>query len=68
MNLHPSIEELLAEIEAYREKTETPVTVFGLAAAGDPNFIRDIKNGRMPNLRLIDRVRDFMQSRSETAA
>jgi len=68
MTLHPTIEELLTEIEVFRAKTGTTVTAFGLSATGDPNFIRDLKEGRVPGLRLIDHVRTFMQSRSETAA
>jgi hypothetical protein len=68
MNLHPTIEDLIAEIETFREKTGMTVTAFGLSAAGDPNFIKDAKAGRKLNLWLIDRVRAFMQSQSETAA
>lgn len=68
MKLHPSIEQLLSEIEAFRGQAGMSVTGFGLAATGDPNFVRDLNEGRIPGLRLIDHVRDFMQSRSKERA
>lgn len=67
MNLHPSIEQLLSEIEAFRRQSGMSVTGFGLAAVGDPNFIRDLNEGRIPGLRLIDHVRAFMQAKTEAA-
>jgi hypothetical protein len=68
MDLHPSIQELLSEIEAFRERTGMAVTAFGLAAFNDPWFIRDIKAGRIPSLRTIDRAREFMRSHDAESA
>lgn len=68
MNLHPSIESLLAEIEAFRSGSGMTASAFGRAAVNDPNFIGDLHKGRLPSLTLIDRVRAFMQPQSETAA
>lgn len=68
MDLHPTIEELLTEIEAFRAKTGMAVTVFGLTAFNDPWFIRDIKAGREPSLRTIDRAREFMRTHDAESA
>lgn len=66
MNLHPSIESLLADIETFRTRAGLTASAFGRAAINDPNFVGDLNRGRIPSLTLIDRVRAFMQS--ETAA
>lgn len=68
MNLHPSIESLLAEIEAFRVGSGMTASAFGRAAVNDPNLIGDLHKGRLPSLTLIDRIRDFMQSKSDAAA
>jgi hypothetical protein len=68
MNLHPSIETLLADIEIFRSRTGLTASAFGRAAINDPNFVGDLNRGRIPSLTLIDRVRAFMQSQSESAA
>lgn len=68
MTLHPSIQELVNDIEAFRAATGMTVTGFGRAAVGDGNFLPDLSNGRQPSLTLIDRVRSFMQSQRESAA
>lgn len=68
MNLHPSIESLLAEIDAFRGDRGMTASAFGRAAVNDPNFVGDLHKGRLPSLTLIDRVRDFMQSKTGQAA
>lgn len=68
MILHPSIESLLAEIESFRVRADMTASAFGRAAINDPNFVGDLRRGRIPSLTLIDRVRAFMQSQSEAAA
>lgn len=35
-------------------------TAFGRAAVGDPNLVGDLRNGRMPSLRLVARVSKFI--------
>lgn len=61
MVLHPSILALLGEIAVFREKADMTESAFGRAAINDPNFVGDLRAGRQPSLKLIDRVREFMQ-------
>jgi len=58
--LHPAVEKLLAEIEAYRARSGLDKTNFGLLAVNDGHFITRVEAGRVPKLQTIDRVRDFM--------
>lgn len=48
------------EVEAYLDRHTVSVTAFGLAAAGDPNFVPALRGGRQPRFGTIDRVRLFM--------
>lgn len=68
MTLHASIQALVDEIDAFRSREGMSPSAFGRAAINDPNFYGDLKAGRMPSLRLIDRVREFMQSQQASAA
>lgn len=51
----------LAQIEAFLERTEMSATAFGVEAVRDPNFVADLRAGRMPSLRLVERVDEFMR-------
>jgi hypothetical protein len=62
MKLHPSIELLLTEIETFRQRADMTASAFGRTAVNDPNFVGDLRRGRIPSLTLIDRVREFMHS------
>lgn len=69
MNPHPAVEKLLADIEAFRDRTGLNPTKFGLLAVNDGNFIRAIRTGvRTPSLATIDRVRQFMKEYKRRAA
>lgn len=68
MAIHPVIQSLLGEIDAFIASTGVTPTEFGLEAIGDPNLCRDLKKGRCPRLPTIDRVRDFMAARAEKSA
>lgn len=57
---HPAIATLLVDIEAYLKITGLDPTNFGLLAVNDGHFIARVKEGRMPRLDTIDRVRRFM--------
>ena len=56
-----SPDSFLARIDRYLARTGTTPTAFGKAAVGDPSLIRDLRNGRSPNLRTIGRVEAFMR-------
>jgi len=68
MKLHQTILELLAEIDAYRARTGINETNFGLAALNDGKFVRDLRNGRVPSLTTIDKVRSLMRDAERSAA
>ena len=62
-------EAFIAQVDEFLARSEMTPTAFGRAAVNDPNFVADIRNGRKPNLGLVDRVHAFMRSHEqETAA
>ena len=50
----------LAEIESFCRRHDVSAKRFGQQAAKDPNFVSDIRNGRSPSLRTVERIRKFM--------
>lgn len=68
MEYDPLVKDLLAEIEAFRDKVGLKPTQFGLLAANDGNFIRAIRMGRTPSLGTIAKVRRFMKTYKRRAA
>lgn len=62
-----SIEQFLSDIENFLKRTGMRPTTFSKGAIGDPNFVSDIRAGRMPNLGLVKRVYDFIASQEESA-
>jgi hypothetical protein len=57
----------LAEIEAFLTHERVASSAFGRAAVGDPNFVRQLRGGRAPSLRLVDRARAYMAARRREA-
>ena len=57
--------DLMAEIAAFCGRRGMGVSVFGLAAIGDPSFYRDLENGRECKPSTVRRVRDYMASASD---
>ena len=54
------IEAFLADVEAFLSERGMEASLFGRNALKDPNFVFDLRRGRCPNLRTIQRVRAFM--------
>lgn len=59
----------MSPAQAFRQKIETflvrtgmPPTAFGREAVGDGNFVTDVREGRMPSLRLVERVENFIKT------
>lgn len=48
------------EVEAYLSKRSLTPTAFGDKAAGDPNFVFELRDGREPRRATIAKVRAFM--------
>jgi hypothetical protein len=66
-SVEASVDVFLAEIEAFLQRARMSPSGFGRAAFGDPNFVRDLRGGRAPSLRLVDRARAFMAARAGAA-
>ena len=61
--MESSAHAFLAEIEAFLARERVAPSRFGRAAVGDPKFVRELREGRAPSLRLVDRARAYMASR-----
>lgn len=48
------------EVEEFLARNRMAATTFGQNAFKDPNFVFDLRKGRCPNLRVIERAREFM--------
>ncbi|WP_129794011.1 hypothetical protein [Sphingosinicella sp. CPCC 101087] len=58
---------LLMRVNAYLRRTNIPATRFGREVVGDPNFVLELREGREPRRRTIERVLDFIEA-AEAAA
>lgn len=56
--------ELLDQIETYLAQHRMPPSKFGRLAVGDPRFVEDLRGGRLPRAKTCDRVRTYLQARS----
>lgn len=56
-------ETFLAEVDSFLSRSGMSPSAFGREAINDPNFVSDLKKGRMPSLGLVDRIHDFMRER-----
>ena len=63
--IHPVVEGLLAEIEAYRARAGIDRTQFGLEAMNDGNFISRLEHGRNPRFETIDRVQGYINRKTK---
>lgn len=64
---HPA-QAFLEEIEAFLDRTRMPAYKFGRLALNDPNFVGDLRVGRMPSLGVVGRVQEFIRSHEATLA
>lgn len=53
---------LLWEVEKFLKLSNMPATKFGRSAVKDPRFVFDLRNGREPRPRTIQRVRAFLEA------
>ena len=65
--MESSTNAFLIEIEAFLTRERAAPSRFGRAAVGDPNFVRQLRDGRAPSLRLVDRARAYMAGRRRAA-
>lgn len=48
------------DVEKFLKKTGVEPTIFGREALGDPSFVFDLRKGRSPSARTMDKVREWM--------
>lgn len=56
-----AIEAFRSEVERFLSDTGMTPTTLGKSALRDPNFVFDLRDGRIPNLSIVDRVQTFMR-------
>ncbi len=55
---------LLRDVEKFLRSAKVPAARFGRDAMGDPRFVFDLRNGREPSQRTIDRINRFLEGAS----
>jgi hypothetical protein len=53
---------LLRDVEKYLKSSNTPAARFGRDAMGDPRFVFDLRNGREPRQRTVERVLAYLET------
>lgn len=53
---------LLREVENFLRISKIPPARFGRDVMGDPRFVFDLRRGREPRARTIDRIRKFLET------
>lgn len=64
MDMHSTF---LAEVEKHLTARGLSPTQFGREAINDTHFVADLRNGRSPGLRTVERVRKYMEANAPTA-
>jgi 2,4-dienoyl-CoA reductase-like NADH-dependent reductase (Old Yellow Enzyme family) len=55
---------LLRDVEKFLRNAKVPAARFGRDAMGDPRFVFDLRNGREPRQRTVDRIHRFLENAS----
>ena len=58
--MNTSADTFLAEIESFLAKSALDPTALGKGALGDPSFVFDLRKGRSPSTRTIDKIRSWI--------
>ena len=67
--MDPIAQTFLSEIDAYLKASGTDATTFGKQVLADPSFVFDLRKGRSPSTRTMEKVRAAMsKAKSETPA
>lgn len=53
---------LLREVEKYLKFSNMPAARFGRDAMKDPRFVFDLRNGREPRARTVERVLAYLEA------
>ncbi len=57
----------LSEIEQFLANSTTDPSILGKSALADPNFVFDLRNGRSPSAKTMDKVRAWMTAQKPKA-
>lgn len=60
--------ELLDRIERHLKETHISATRFGRRAVGDPRFVLDLRAGRRPRRRTLERVEAYLTKNGEQSS
>jgi sulfate adenylyltransferase subunit 2 len=60
--MDPIAQTFLSDIERHLAAQAVEASAFGKQALGDPNFVFDLRKGRSPSTRTMEKVRAFMES------
>jgi hypothetical protein len=58
--------DMLPEIEAYLEHSRIAPSRFGRTVVGDPRFVEDLRAGRRPRRKTMEKVRIYLAERQPT--
>jgi hypothetical protein len=56
---------LLREVEKFLKNSNMPAARFGREVVKDPRFVFDLRRGREPRQRTVERVRAFLETSLE---
>ncbi len=59
---------LLARVERFLSRTGMKPSTFGMVAVGDPNFVYQLREGREPRRKTVQKVIDWMANPTKEAA
>lgn len=57
---------LLRDVEKFLKNSNMPAARFGRESMKDPRFVFDLRKGREPRPRTVERVRAFLEACLET--
>ena len=60
--------DFLRKIERFCRANGVAETTFGLDAVNDKSFVPDLRAGRNPSLRMVERVNEYMAERRKRSA
>lgn len=56
---------VLPRIERFLNRSAMPPTVFGRQVANDPRLVLDMRRGREPGDRMVERIEAFLYAQGE---
>jgi homoserine dehydrogenase len=59
--------QFLAAVEQYLRDSGTSATNLGKEIGGDPNFVFDLRKGRSPSLKTVERAMKYMAGNTSAA-